>query len=58
LGYQYQFLEIPPATTTPVKKTTVLDGKTSLANISPQIAGEPTGLTKACALMVASLILE
>jgi len=41
------FWEIPTATTTPTKKTTVLEGKTSLANISPQIADEPTGLTRA-----------
>jgi hypothetical protein len=41
------FWEIPPATVTPTKKTTVLDGKTSLANISPQIANEPAGLSKA-----------
>ena len=41
------FWEVPPATTTPTKKTTVLEGKTSLASISPQIVNEPTGLTKA-----------
>jgi hypothetical protein len=41
------FWEIPVATTTPTKKTTSLDGKTSLASISPQIANEPAGLTKA-----------
>jgi len=40
------FWEIPTATTTPTKKTTVLEGKTNLASISPQIQNEPTGLTK------------
>ena len=41
------FWEIPTASTTPTKKTTVLEGTTSLASISPQIENEPTGLTKA-----------
>ena len=41
------FWEIPINTTTVVAKTTVLEERTSLAKISPRVADNPTGLSKA-----------
>jgi hypothetical protein len=37
------FWEIPINALTPTKKTTILDGRTNLANISPQLENSPTG---------------
>jgi hypothetical protein len=41
------FWEFPAAATAPTKKTTILEGRSSLASISPLIENEPAGLSKA-----------
>lgn len=41
------FWEIPIASTSPSRKTTILEERTTLAKISPQLENEPEGLTKA-----------
>lgn len=41
------FWEFSAAATAPTKKNTILEGRSSLASISPLIENEPTGLSKA-----------